>query len=84
MFKQYKKTLIAASVLTLLPVVIGLLLWNKLPDQILHILGLIMRQTDGAVNLWQYLGCLCFFWRLNISARFLQMQIPKRKISIRS
>ena len=34
MFKQYKKTLIAASVLTLLPVVIGLLLWNKLPDQI--------------------------------------------------
>lgn len=47
MFKQYKKTLIAASVLTLLPVVIGLLLWNKLPDRIPTHFG-----ADNMANGW--------------------------------
>ncbi len=32
--KKYKKTLILTAILTLLPMVIGLILWDKLPDQI--------------------------------------------------
>lgn len=32
MIKQYKKTLIITSLILLIPVIIGLLLWNKLPD----------------------------------------------------
>ena len=34
MLKQYKKTLILTSLILLIPVVIGLLLWNHLPEQI--------------------------------------------------
>lgn len=32
MIRKYKKTLILTSLLTLLPMLVGLLLWNKLPD----------------------------------------------------
>ena len=31
MIKQNKKMIILTSIVTLLPIVIGLLLWNKLP-----------------------------------------------------
>ena len=31
MFKQYKKTLILTSLVLLIPVAVGLLLWNRLP-----------------------------------------------------
>ena len=32
MIKKYKKTLIITSLMLLIPVIVGLLLWNKLPD----------------------------------------------------
>lgn len=32
MFKQYKKQLIISSIVTLLPIVFGLLIWDQLPD----------------------------------------------------
>ena len=32
MIKKYKKTLIITSILILLPILAGLLLWNQLPD----------------------------------------------------
>ena len=32
MFKQYKRTLIITSLIMLIPIVAGLLLWNRLPD----------------------------------------------------
>lgn len=32
MFKQYKKTLILTTLVLLIPVIVGLLLWNQLPD----------------------------------------------------
>ena len=34
MIKKNLKTLILTSIVTLIPVVIGLLLWNRLPEQI--------------------------------------------------
>ena len=34
MIKKYKKTIIITSLLTLVPSVIGLILWNQLPEQI--------------------------------------------------
>ena len=34
MFKQYKKTLIITSLILLIPIAVGLLLWNQLPDVI--------------------------------------------------
>ena len=34
MLKKYKNTLIVTSLVSLIPIVIGLLLWNKLPEQV--------------------------------------------------
>lgn len=34
MFKEYKGKIILTSMITILPVLVGLILWNRLPDQI--------------------------------------------------
>ena len=34
MLKKYRKTLIVTTIVMLLPILVGLILWNKLPDQI--------------------------------------------------
>ena len=47
MMKQHRKTLILTSIITLLPVVCGLLLWGQLPDSIATHWGL-----DSAANGW--------------------------------
>lgn len=40
MLKQYKKTLIVSSLVTLLPILVGLLLWDRFPEQIATHYGL--------------------------------------------
>ena len=47
MFKKYTRTLIITSIVTLIPVVIGLLLWNQLPEQIPSHWGI-----DGEIDGW--------------------------------
>ena len=32
--KEYKKLIIATTLITLLPIILGLILWNQLPDTI--------------------------------------------------
>lgn len=32
MLKAYRKTMIIASIVTILPVLIGIICWNRLPD----------------------------------------------------
>lgn len=46
MFQKYKKELIISSLFTLLPILIGLLLWNKLPDLMATHWG-VTNQADG-------------------------------------
>lgn len=45
--KKYLKTMILTSLLTLLPIVAGLILWNRLPEQMPTHWGM-----DGQVNGW--------------------------------
>ncbi len=47
MWKNHKKLIILTSLLTLLPVVAGLLLWDQLPDQIATHFG-----ADGTPDRW--------------------------------
>ena len=47
MMKRHKGTLILTSALTLLPILVGLVLWNRLPDQMPTHWGL-----NGAVDGW--------------------------------
>lgn len=46
MIRQNKKLLLLTSVITLLPVFIGLFLWNQLPDSVATHFGL-NNQSDG-------------------------------------
>ena len=46
MLKANKKTLIIASIVTLLPVLIGIVLWNRLPDRMAIHFG-INNEADG-------------------------------------
>ena len=46
MLKSNKKTLIIASIVTLLPVLIGIVLWNRLPDRMAIHFG-INNEADG-------------------------------------
>ena len=46
MFKKYKKQLILSSVVILLPILVGLVLWNKLPDSFATHWG-VDGQPDG-------------------------------------
>ena len=46
MFKKYKKQLIISSILILLPIVFGLLMWNQLPDTMTTHWG-VDGQADG-------------------------------------
>ena len=46
MIKQHKKTLILTSVITLLPIFIGLLLWRQLPASVATHFG-VDNQPDG-------------------------------------
>lgn len=34
MIKKFKKTLIITNIITILPIIVGLILWNKLPEQL--------------------------------------------------
>lgn len=45
--KQYKSKIIITSIITLLPMLVGLLLWNKLPNTVATHFG-----SDGAANGW--------------------------------
>lgn len=47
MFKEHKKALIISSILILLPILAGLLLWEQLPDPMVTHWG-----TDGEANGW--------------------------------
>lgn len=53
MWKKYKTTLILTTLISLFPMVIGLLLWNRMPDTIATHLAQTMFQTAGAAKRWQ-------------------------------
>ena len=56
MLKKYKKTLIVTTILLLLPMLAGLLLWNRLPEQVpMH------WNFEGEVDGWGSRAMLVFF-----------------------
>ena len=53
--KEYKKIMILTSIVTLLPILIGVMLWDQLPDQIATHFGM-----DGEPNGWTSKGFTVF------------------------
>lgn len=56
MFKKYKKQLILSSLVILLPIVFGLVMWNQLPDSLTTHWGI-----DGQADGWSSKGFAIFF-----------------------
>lgn len=59
MFKKYKKQLIISSIVTLLPTVFGLLMWDQLPD-----IFVTHWAADGEANGWSSKAFAVFFMPL--------------------
>lgn len=62
MIRQNKKLLLLTSVITLLPVFIGLFLWNQLPDSVATHFGL--NNQPGRI----FIQSLCSLWPASDSA----------------
>ena len=79
MKKQYKKQLILTSIVTLLPILAGVLLWDQLPEQLP-----IHWNINGEVDSWGskpavVLGMPVLLMALNWICAFASAQDPKRK-----
>ena len=79
MMKKYKKRIIISSVITLLPILAGLILWNRLPDTIATHFG-----NDNVANGWSSKPFVVFampllLLGLYLFILFVTMNDPKRK-----
>ncbi|MCI6867986.1 MAG: SdpI family protein [Lachnospiraceae bacterium] len=77
--KKYKKRIIISSVITLLPILAGLILWNRLPDTIATHFG-----NDNVANGWSSKPFVVFampllLLGLHLFILFVTMNDPKRK-----
>lgn len=79
MIKQYKRTLILTSIIIVLPILMGLLLWSRLPDTMATHWG-----TDGTANGWSskpfaVLGLPVFLLAVHWVCILITNADPKRK-----
>ena len=77
-FKTYKKTIIATSIASLLPIVVGLILWNKLPDELATHFDM-----NGVADGWTsktlaVFGLPIFIFLVQIVCVFVTCMDPKR------
>ncbi|MBR5437461.1 MAG: DUF1648 domain-containing protein [Clostridia bacterium] len=79
MLKNHKKTLIITSVVTLLPMVAGIILWNRLPEMIATHFG-IDNQPDGwSSKAFTVFGLPLIMFGLQIISAFATQADPKNK-----
>lgn len=79
MLKRYKKTLIITSLVTISPMIVGLLLWNQLPDMIATHFG-----SDNTVDGWSskpfaVFGLPLMLLAMHLFCVFVTSADPKRK-----
>ena len=77
--KKYKKTLILTAILTLLPMVIGFILWDKLPDQIATHFG-----SNGEPDGWSskavaVVGLPALLTAIHLACFFITFADPKKQ-----
>lgn len=77
--KKYKTTIIITTLITLLPIVIGLFLWNKLPDTLATHWG-----SDGTANGWSsktfsVFGMPLILTAIHVLCLFVTLNDPEEK-----
>ena len=79
MIKKYKRTLIITSLVLLIPVIVGLLLWNKLPDPMPSHWG-INGEVDGwASKAFSVFGFPCLLLAIHWLCVFASTADPHHK-----
>ncbi len=74
-----KKAILLTSLLVLIPMIIGLILWNKLPEEIpVHF------NTDGKPDNWESKSFAVFFiplflWGIHLLTGFITLADPKKQ-----
>ena len=77
--KKYKTTIIVTTLITLLPIVFGLIIWEKLPEQIATHWG-ADGQADGySGKAFAVFGMPCILAALQLFVSFITLNDPKRR-----
>ena len=77
--KKYKTTIIITTLITLLPILFGLIVWNRLPEQIATHWG-ANGQADGySGKAFAVFGMPCILAVLQLFVSFITLNDPKRR-----
>lgn len=77
--KKYKTTIIITTLITLLPILFGLIVWNRLPEQIATHWG-ANGQADGySGKAFAVFGIPCILAVLQLFVSFIPLNDPKRR-----
>lgn len=77
--KQYKKTLIITSIVTLLPIVVGVILWSRLPDTVATHFGFDGKPNGWSSKLFAVLGIPLFCLGVHLPCACCTILDPKRQ-----
>ena len=77
--KKYKKTLILTAILTLLPMVIGFILWDKLPDQIATHFGSNGKPDGWSSKAVAVVGLPALLTAIHLACFFITFTDPKKQ-----
>lgn len=77
--KKYRTTIIITTIITLLPILFGLIVWNRLPEQIATHWG-ADGQADGySGKAFAVFGMPCILTVLQLFVSFITLNDPKRR-----
>ena len=79
MLKKYKKTLIVTTLLALLPMVAGIILWNRLPEQVAIHFGSNGEPDGWASRTVAVFGLPVFMAAINLVCAFATATDPKKQ-----
>ena len=77
--KSYKKTVIITTLITLCPILIGLILWNRLRDTMATHWGADGQPDGWSDKIYAVFAMPCIMAAINLAASVLILNDPKRK-----
>ena len=77
--KEYRKLIIATTLITLLPILLGLILWNRLPDTVAVHWGADGQADGWAGKAYVVFGLPCLLAAIHLFAVLFTLNDPRRK-----
>lgn len=77
--KEYRKLIIATTLITLLPILLGLILWNRIPDTVAVHWGADGQADGWAGKAYAVFGLPCLLAAIHLFAVLFTLNDPRRK-----